>query len=569
MPSEVLLIAGLLLSGIFCLQGLATIDLPRATWLADLGSRTVDLSRVLGIVTLISIFLGTALLVISYAIGVYRKFGIPLLLVLVLSAALASANDLNDNHDLRLLPAPRGNLNFISEQFDKWFKEREAYRAAHFADRPFPVYIVAARGGGIYAANHAALFLARLRDTCPAFAQHLFAVSAVSGGSLGAAVYSGLARQLPIAVDNADQCSGIFKAPGELETLARRYLANDFLSPVSAGLLFSDLLQFVLPWPFPILDRSRAFEASLESTWATSISPTSNPMHDAFLAHWDPATRAPLLALHSTVVETGFQVVISPLTAVRQSEPGIRYLPYNFVLGQDLPLSTAVSVSSRYPGLMPAASVSGGMFKWRFVDGGYSDASGVETGLRMVAALRDLARIRHYNIAVHLIILADQEKMFGFREGLSEFLTPLRTMMRTWSIRAQLSVINAFEAACAPCAYLSENNDTVAPRRMDAILHSDVRRIRLSHDVLKPPLGWHLSHFNQEVVASYVGTPDRCFAGPQLQSLMGRLIQAGNVQALEYFQLINENNCVACSILREVRGQDISRRGQALRQRSA
>jgi hypothetical protein len=38
---------------------------------------------------------------------------------------------------------------------------------------------------------------------------------------------------------------------------------------------------------------------------------------------------------------------------------------------------------------------------------------------------------------------------------------------------------------------------------------------------------------------------------------MGRLIQAGNVQALEFFQLVNENNCVACSILREVRGQDI------------
>lgn len=224
-----LLIAGLLLSGVFCLQGLATLDPPRSAWLVQLGSRTVDLSRALGIVTLISIFLGTALLVISYAIGVYRKFGIPLLLVLALSAALASANDMNDNHDLRLLPAPHGNLNFISEHFDKWFKERETYSAARFADRPFPVYVVAARGGGIYAANHAALFLARLRDTCPAFVQHLFAVSAVSGGSLGAAVYSGLARQVPIAAENADQCSGIFEAPGEMETLARRYLANGYL----------------------------------------------------------------------------------------------------------------------------------------------------------------------------------------------------------------------------------------------------------------------------------------------------------------------------------------------------
>ena len=49
----------------------------------------------------------------------------------------------------------------------------------------------------MYAAYHPALSLARLTDQCPEFAHHLFGISSVSGGSLGAAVFAELLRALP------------------------------------------------------------------------------------------------------------------------------------------------------------------------------------------------------------------------------------------------------------------------------------------------------------------------------------------------------------------------------------
>ena len=71
--------------------------------------------------------------------------------------------------------------------------------APHYADvfysaenTKYPVYIIAAEGGGIYAAHHAAVWLSRMQDICPSFAQHIFAISGISGGSVGGSVFAGL-----------------------------------------------------------------------------------------------------------------------------------------------------------------------------------------------------------------------------------------------------------------------------------------------------------------------------------------------------------------------------------------
>ena len=58
----------------------------------------------------------------------------------------------------------------------------------------YPVFVVSAQGGGLYAAYNTATFLARLIDLCPGFRRHLFAISSVSGGSVGAAVFASALR---------------------------------------------------------------------------------------------------------------------------------------------------------------------------------------------------------------------------------------------------------------------------------------------------------------------------------------------------------------------------------------
>ncbi|RUW65357.1 hypothetical protein EOA28_33110, partial [Mesorhizobium sp. M2A.F.Ca.ET.067.02.1.1] len=74
--------------------------------------------------------------------------------------------------------------------------------------RPYPIFIISAAGGGHYAADFAATFVARVQDRCPNFSQHIFA-SSVSGGSICAGVFAALAKS--------------FAANGPLERVCRRH----------------------------------------------------------------------------------------------------------------------------------------------------------------------------------------------------------------------------------------------------------------------------------------------------------------------------------------------------------
>src|SRR5436190_912681 len=151
----------------------------------------------------------------------------------------------------------------------RWLEHRrpaiEAYRTKHKA---YPVFVVAAQGGGIYAAYHPALSLARLYDACPEFAHHLFGISSVSGGSLGAAVFADLLRSVPpeLATDPAKPSEGCTPQPAiaQLAGKVQAFFATDFLSPVIASAFVFDIPSLLVPQLRFGLDRSIALEYSLE-----------------------------------------------------------------------------------------------------------------------------------------------------------------------------------------------------------------------------------------------------------------------------------------------------------------
>src|SRR5262249_52896804 len=113
--------------------------------------------------------------------------------------------------------------------------------------KPVPMLIIATAGGGIRAAYWTATVLQQLQrdfeknnsylDT------YLFAISGVSGGSVGAMDYIA-ARHF-----------------GDKPTT---YLQSDFLAPAIASLVFADGPSNFLP-DFGQLDRGAALERSLES----------------------------------------------------------------------------------------------------------------------------------------------------------------------------------------------------------------------------------------------------------------------------------------------------------------
>ena len=88
--------------------------------------------------------------------------------------------------------------------------------------------------------------LANLEETYPGFACHLFAISGVSGGSYGGAVFAGLmADQIETSGYRCD--SGETGSDPVLLDPVRRILGEDFLAPALAGMFYPDFLQRFLP----------------------------------------------------------------------------------------------------------------------------------------------------------------------------------------------------------------------------------------------------------------------------------------------------------------------------------
>jgi hypothetical protein len=149
--------------------------------------------KLFGIVAIFTICVSSFVIHVTLLTDRYRIAFLPIVLIM---SAMIAALVLNDNHTVREVTteAKAANspvLKDAGDVFVEWLKrpDRLTY-AKSAAASTYPVFVVAAQGGGAYAAYNAAVFLARIQDLCPAFRHHLFAVSSVSGGSIGAATFA-------------------------------------------------------------------------------------------------------------------------------------------------------------------------------------------------------------------------------------------------------------------------------------------------------------------------------------------------------------------------------------------
>lgn len=84
----------------------------------------------------------------------------------------------------------------LENAFMAWLESRPDYQQFRGQGRKYPIFVVSAQGGGIVAAYHSAGFLGLVQDLCPSFASHVFAISSVSGGSLGAAAFAATTNRI-------------------------------------------------------------------------------------------------------------------------------------------------------------------------------------------------------------------------------------------------------------------------------------------------------------------------------------------------------------------------------------
>jgi Patatin-like phospholipase len=409
---------------------------------------------------------------------------LPVLSGVVLIAVLLSIFDLTDNHGIELTSSNAVRLSRAVDVFEQWYESRADRQYYTSRGKPYPVFVVAASGGGLYAAHHAATVLSRLQDRCPNFSQHVFAISGVSGGSLGGALFSSLAKKNAQNREHVECLSG---APpdggGHFEQQINRFMETDFLSPILGAALFPDAVQRFFPAVSSRFDRARAFESTLARAW-TKLYPseTDNPWSRPFLDHWNTTGVAPALVLNSTNVEHGYRVAVTPFevidlgeaTGTTVGEGGTKVGIFKFEefhrlarlrTGdsstdrlRDTTLATAVSLSARFPWVLPAGRMERQSGPARLVDGGYVENSGAETAFDLVQAMArfyDRDNLLKGNvplIQIHVIAITNFQILQPRAAfGLGETLSPIRAMLSAREARAvvALSRMWRFVELCA------------------------------------------------------------------------------------------------------------------------
>lgn len=423
----------------------------------------------------------------------------------------------NDNHAVRTLSEPQpaaGQREDLRKALRSWMS-RQQIRPVSAKDK-VPMYFVNAEGGGIRAAYWAVTVLGEIQKRNPRFADQLFSLSGVSGGSLGASVFVALLVEQR-APGGSSPCLSGATSPNrfEVKCKAQDILGEDFLSPVVASMLYPDLAQRFFFWPVERVDRARSLEQSWERAWRLHVPGTNRfaePL-DRLLsdkAHWTPA-----LFLNATWVETGKRLIASNVQiAPRDAEAVEDFVDtedaQRFFAPRSLALSTAAHMSARFTYVSPAGTlVKDGKVHGRVVDGGYFENSGATTTLEILKTIDQLAEEdkqweRVEPIVIHIsnepvnpsagpdtLQAAPENPGTAPHRWLNEVLSPLWTLLNTRGARG---------------AYARETvRWHVGP---DNFLHFGL--CRRSANV---PLGWVLSRTTREHMEDAL-TGKKCDAVP-------------------------------------------------------
>ena len=482
---------------------------------------TVPVALALGPLAIFCLFMATATVGIALVTFLADKHGVPYLSLLLLLALVLSALDLNDNHDLRRIPtraASKTHPTTLSDALAQWYAARPDRVKFESRSEPYPLYIVAAQGGGIYAAFHAASWLGSVQDRCPSFATHLFAVSGVSGGSVGAAVFASLLNPNPgtgacVDVQNMPTRRGL----GTLTDQADELLNQDLLAPLLAGGLFPDALQRFRPYPFVFnqFDRAYKFEQGLTRA-AQDLAQGAKQQElqtagrfDEYLSlpfarHWDPKGGRPALILNTTEAATGKRRVFAPFTFAT-SEASVAFVGADCAAGDDV--LSAVSIldaavaSARFPWVVPPASLTtcdgkGYPRKIELVDGAYFENSGAATAHDLLRELEQTIASGPLKgkIRVRLIALTGGTYPENHNTGLSEAISPVKALLNTRTARGFIT--------------LSDVERYVAQR-------SEVANVAFSKVILSDygyelPLGWRISASSMLLIRAQNGTYAEC-----------------------------------------------------------
>lgn len=561
--------------------------------IAGLMTMPVQLTQHVGALTIMCFFLTALAFGVSQLTYINDRYAIPGVTLLILAMVAWSLFDLNDNHTVRLLEKSEGQGLVsaralvptdepLEKTFDSWLKSRQDRQFFQDLNKPYPVYVVAAQGGGLYAAYQASVFLARMQDACPNFAQHVFGVSGVSGGAVGATIFTALAKRHAENAAIANPAEGCGAPPANwdasIEARADAMLRQDFLTPLISALLFPDFFARFSPVPIPSFSRAIALENGFEQAWRSTHpedgEDAPNALEDGLLSYWSPEGVAPALFINTTEADTGRRMILSPLPELGERQRNYAQLAWRDqgANAPDMRLSTAMILSARFPWITPAGSID--IFhrnsltdepvrrKARLVDGGYFENSGIETASDV---LRVLQRKEEQGlIELHLIAFdLTEDRARTPTYALGELTTPIKALLRTRSARAPLARERARRAFDSRCRYIrlpgftppeTATSDELCPS--NAVENSEIWSVSLNDYEYDFQLGWILSDETLSRISRQLGSVSSCplgdsFARTEEDQYLGK----AEFETREADDAIAiHNSCIAWIIAKQLRG---------------
>lgn len=437
--------------------------------------------------------------------------------VTILAAWAVIGGLLADNHAVRVLDATPPLRTEFGTAIEDWYKSA---REVSGREDP-PLIIISAAGGGLRAAYWTATVLGALQDRDPDFARYVFAISGVSGGSLGATVFVALLAEPPERLTQTGACPPGSTQRGATECLAQSVLARDFLAPTTAGLLFVDLVH----WFAPIFphghDRAAALEKSWERAWAAAGLSEQAWTEEGFTRIWSRGRNPlPALLLNGVHVATGKRIVTSnlriggiPLTDT--------YDVFDDMLGADIPVSTAAHNSARFTFVSPAGTLleaGSGTPRGRIVDGGYFENFGAATARETLrAAKRQLraAGMRRNKMRPFLIQISNDPKV--------EEYVPGKTASAPAAMHESIWCRNELSSPICALLKTRDSRGTLAYKQfLEEADGADWAHFRLCREVMEPALGWVLANASTEMMQELV-RDDTCGNREALEKVLAAI----------------------------------------------
>ncbi len=324
---------------------------------------------------------------------------VPLFTIIVLLALFISFSR-NNNHTIPTLSSSadtamlnKRNQLTDSNYADRWIRNKIASGVLDMTKKKETIYIIAAEGGGIRNCYWTYRVLSELQKAKPDFFDRTFAASGVSGGSIGIGFYYNFKYYCDSLRKKGISTTG-------LEEKLDLICSSDYLSRVTFGFMFPDLLQRFIPATIDSWDRSKLLANSFDDGFSCNLgSKEEKFLGKNYLSMWQDTSLAykyPALLFNTIFNEDGIKAIYSPFRLSDTYYPGSMDLL--FETNRPVPMKESMVSSARFPLLTaPGLVWSDSLHKGKMIpyklghisDGGGYENTGIETALQTAMLLRN------------------------------------------------------------------------------------------------------------------------------------------------------------------------------------